>query len=174
MDALRTEIGQINDYQTFRIIPDGVPLPGYKQIPYHIVFDIKFDGRFKARLVAGGHRTDTPPDECFSGVVTMEAVRLGFILARLNGLLVCAGDIGNAFLYGITKEKYYIIAGPEFGPKVYKKRLVIYKSLYGLKSSAARFHEHLSTKLKKIGFSPSKADPDLWMKDCGTHYKYIA
>ena len=61
----------------------------------------------------------------------MEAVCLGFILARLNGLLVCAGNIGNAFLYGITKEKYYIIAGPEFGLDIYGRRLVIYKSLYG-------------------------------------------
>ena len=23
-------------------------------------------------------------------------------------------------------------------------------------------------------YKPSKADPDLWIKDCGTHYKYIA
>jgi len=104
----------------------------------------------------------------------MEAVRLGFILARMNGLLVCAGDIGNAFLYAVTKEKYYVIAGPEFGPEVHGKRLVIHKSLYGLKTSAASFHEHLSVKLRELGYTPSKADSDLWMKDCGTHYEYIA
>ena len=75
---------------------------------------MKFDGRHKARLVAGGHWTDTPAEECFSGVVLIEAVRLGFILARMNSLSMCTGDVGNAFLYGITKEKYYIIAGPEF------------------------------------------------------------
>ena len=23
-------------------------------------------------------------------------------------------------------------------------------------------------------YLPSKADPDLWIKDCGTHYEYIA
>jgi hypothetical protein len=28
--------------------------------------------------------------------------------------------------------------------------------------------------LKKLGFKPSKADSDLWMKDCGTHYEYMA
>jgi Reverse transcriptase (RNA-dependent DNA polymerase) len=91
----------------------------------------------------------------------MEAVRLGFILARLNGLMVCAGDVGNAFLYGKTREKVYVIAGEEFG--VHKgKRMIIDRSLYGLRSSAARFHEHLSEKLRKMGFRPSKADPDLW------------
>ena len=104
----------------------------------------------------------------------MEAVCLGFIIARMQGLLVCAGDVGNAFLYGVTREKYFIIAGPEFGPEAHGKRLVIYKSLYGLKSSTARFHEHLSVKLQSLGFKPTKADSDLWMKDCGTHYEYIA
>jgi len=120
------------------------------------------------------NRTNTPAEECFSGVVSIEAVRLGFILARMNGLSVCTGDVGNAFLYGITKEKYYIIAGPEFGPDVHGRRLVIYKSIYGLKSSAARFHEHLSERLKLLGFLPSKADPDLWIKNCGDHYEYVA
>ena len=24
-----------------------------------------------------------------------------------------------------------------------------------------------------MGYIPSKADSDLWMKDCGTHYEYI-
>ena len=141
-----------------------------------MVFDVKFDGWLKSRLVAGGHRTpDVPKEDVFSGVVTMEAVRLGFIMAHLNGLLVCAGDVGNAFLYSKTKEKVFIIAGPEFGPDLAGKRLIIDKALYGLKSSSARFHEHLSVKLRKMGFRPSKADLDLWIEqlDDGT-YEYVA
>ena len=43
-----------------------------------------------------------------------------------------------------------------------------------MKTSGARFHEHLSDILRKMGFHPSKADADLWMKDVGTHYEYIA
>jgi Reverse transcriptase (RNA-dependent DNA polymerase) len=142
-------------------------------IPYHCVFDVKFDGRRKCRLVAGGHRTDPPKEDIFSGVVSMEAVRLGFILARMNGLLVCAGDVGNAFLYGKTKEKVFVIAGEEFGANK-GKRMIVDRSLYGLRSSAARFHEHLSVKLRKMGFRPSKADPDLWYRKVGDHYEYIA
>ena len=64
---------------------------------------------------------DVPADSVYSGVIMMEAVHLGFILTQMNGLLVCAGDIGNAFLYAVTKEKYYVIAGPEFGPEVHGK-----------------------------------------------------
>ena len=173
-EAVDIELKQINDYETFRVLEDNERLPfGYKKIPYHCVFDVKFDGRRKCRLVAGGHRTDPPKEDIFSGVVSMEAVRLGFILARLNGLLVCAGDVGNAFLYGKTNEKVFVIAGPEFG--VHQgKRMIVDRSLYGLKSSAARFHEHLSIKLRKLGFKPSKADPDLWIRKIHDHYEYIA
>ena len=73
----------------------------------------------------------------FSGVVSMEAVRLGFTIAQKNGLKVCAGDVGNAFLNGITNEKVYVIAGDECGSKATGKRMIIHKSFYGLKSSAA-------------------------------------
>jgi hypothetical protein len=37
--------------------------------------------------------------------------------------------------------------------------------LYGLKTSAARFHEHLSESLLRLGVKKTKHDPDLWMVD---------
>jgi hypothetical protein len=62
-----------------------------------------------------------------------------------------------------TKEKIYITAGPEFGVDLHGKNLIIEKYLYGLKTSAARFHEHLSESLLRLGFKMTKHDPDLWM-----------
>src|SRR5688500_18592419 len=118
--------------------------------------------------------TDPPDEEIFSGVVSMETVRICFTLAKLNGLDVCAGDIGSAYLYGKIKEKVCITAGPEFGAELQGKMLFIYKALYGLKSSGARFHEHLSVTLLSMGYKPSKADYDLWMKKVDDHYEYIA
>lgn len=166
-DSIQLELDQIMSYEVFKVWPDDQPLPsGYKRIPYHIVYDVKFDGRLKSRLVAGGHMSEAvPKEESYSSVVSMEAMRLGFMLAKLNGLVACAGDVGNAFLYGTTREKVYIIAGPEFGPKLEGKRLIIDKALYGLKTSGARFHEHLSIQLQKLNFKPTKADPDLWMRE---------
>ena len=175
--SIQLELNQIMAYEVFIVWPKGKPLPpGYKRIPYSIVFDVKFDGRLKSRLVAGGHRSElVPKEESYSGVVSMEAMRLGFMLSKLNGLNACAGDVGNAFLYGKTREKVYIIAGPEFGKELEGRILIIDKSLYGLRTSGARFHEHLSLKLAKLGFKPSKADPDLWMrKHPDGHYEYIA
>src|SRR3982751_4185006 len=104
----------------------------------------------------------------------METVRICFTLARLNELEVCAGDIGNAYLYGKTKEKVFIIAGPEFGDKLLGKRLIIDKALYGLKSSSARFHVHLSDTLLSMGYKPSKAGYDLWIKQVHDIYEYLA
>jgi hypothetical protein len=68
-------------------------------------------------------------------------------LLRLYGLSCCACEIGNAFSYGKTKEKVYITAGPEFGTSLHGKNLIIDKSLYGSKTSAVRFHEHLNESL---------------------------
>jgi hypothetical protein len=108
------------------------------------------------------------------GVVRMDTVRIGFFLGELYGLSCCACDIGNAFLYGKTKEKVYINAGPEFGSNLHSKNLIIDKSLYALKTSAARFHEHLSESLLRLGFKKTKHDPDLKMVDKSSHYKYLA
>ena len=38
------------------------PPPGYKVIRVRLVYDVKHDGRHKARLVADGHLTDIPDD----------------------------------------------------------------------------------------------------------------
>jgi hypothetical protein len=81
----------------------------------------------------------------------MDTARIGLLIGELYGLSCCACDIGNDFLYGKTKEKVYITSGHEFGANLHGKNLIIDKSLYGLKTSAARFHEHLSKSLLRLG-----------------------
>ena len=132
-----------------------------------MVFAVKFDQRLKSRLVAGGHRSPmVHAEESFASVVSMEAVRIGFLMAKLNNLQVCVGDIGNAYLNAKTDEKLFIIAGPEFGPELAGKRLIIDKALYGTRTGAAKFHQLTTTFFRKLGFYPSRADPDLLMKHC--------
>ena len=96
------------------------------------------------------------------------------MLGELNKLSCCAADVGNAFLHGHTKEKVYIVAGPEFGPELEGQILVVVKSLHGLRTSAARFHETLADSLRKFGFKPSKCDADMWVRDMGDHYECLA
>jgi hypothetical protein len=139
---IKTKLKQLTDYQIFIVLDSGEDIPtGYQKIPYHMVFDVKYDLRHKARLVAGGNWTLNDKEDIDSGVVCMDTVRIGFFLGELYGLSCCACDIGNAFLYGKTKENVYITAGPKFEPNVHAKSLIIDKSLDGLKTSDARFHE---------------------------------
>jgi hypothetical protein len=64
-------------------------------------------------LFAGGKWTINEKEDIYSGVVRMNNVRVGFFLGELYRLSCCAQDIGHALLYGKTKEKVYITAGPE-------------------------------------------------------------
>ena len=61
-----------------------------------------------------------------------------------------AADVGNAYLHAWTREKVFIVAGPEFGKELEGRVMIIQKSLYGLTTSAARWHEELSATLLKI------------------------
>jgi hypothetical protein len=171
--SMDVEINQIDEYDTFNNLGKGRPPPrDHNKIRVHFVYDVKHDLRLKSRLVAEGNLTAPPKDSVYSGVVTLRSLRLCMLLAELNGLKVEAADIGNAYLEAYTQEKLYIIAGPEFGDRQ-GNVMVIVKALYGLRTSGARFHEKFADTLLAMQFLPCQADPDVWMKDCGTHYEYV-
>jgi hypothetical protein len=52
--------------------------------------------------------------------------------------------------------------------------LVIVKALYGLRTSGLRWHERFANCLHNEGFSPCKAEPDIWMRLNGYLYEYVA
>ena len=80
----------------------------------------------------------------------------------MNGLDIIAVDTQNSFLGAPTQEKVLFYAGNEC--KVDKDRvIVVICALYGLKSSALYFRNHIAENLgNKLGFKPSLANPDLW------------
>ena len=67
---------------------------------------------------------------------------------------VWGADIGEA----TTKEKLYIVAGPEF-EELQGHILVIHKALYGMKSSGLRWSQRLHDVMLQLGFTSCKADP---------------
>ena len=148
---------------------------GYQKIRVHLIFAVKHDGRHKARLVAGGHLTPDPIESIYSGVVSIRSLRLVIFLAKLNNLEVWGADIGNAYLEAKTKEKLYVVAGPEF-EELEGHILVIYKALYRLKSSGLRGSQKIHDIMLDMGFSPCKADPCVWLRKakCATKYEYVA
>jgi len=127
-----------------------------------MIFDVKMGENFrrKARLVADGHKTDSPATITYSSVVSRDSVRIALTIAALNDLKVLACDILNAYLTAPYREKFWCTAGPEFGSDR-GKTIIVVRALYGLKSSGAAFlAEHLSD----IGFAPTLADADVWMR----------
>ena len=146
---------------------------GHKKITAHLVFDVEHDGRHKARMVAGGHLTNTPLESACAGVVSPRGLQMCIFLAELNGLAPCATDIGNACLEAKTREKVCIKAGPEFKERE-GNLLMTHKALYGLKSSGKEFGELLADCLKELGFSPSEAEPETFMRRNGDLWEYVA
>ena len=65
----------------------------------------------------------------YSGVVSIRNLRLAMFLAELNDLELWGADVGNAYLQALTREKLYIVGGPEF-EALQGHVLVMYKALY--------------------------------------------
>ena len=173
-DAEKLEIQQLLDYNSFEDLGIGTPTPeGYQRIPCHFVYDQKVDGRAKARFVAGGHRTSTPTDSVYSGVVSLQGIRIVTFLAELNDLDLWSTDVGNAYLESYTSEKVVFVAGKEFG-NLAGHTLLIRKAQYGLKTSGRCWHDKLHDVLRDMDFIPSRAEEDIWMRDMDDHYEYIA
>ena len=81
----------------------------------------------------------------------METVYSGMFLAEPNNLELWGAD-GEHNLQALTREKLYTVDGPEC------------------------WHDKFFEILYQMGFKPSRADPDTWMKYSkdGSHYEYVA
>lgn len=157
---------------------DGKP-KGYKPLTVHMVFDIKLGENYrrKSRLVADGHKTEAPPSLTYSSVVSRDSVRIAMLLASLNGCDILSCDIQNAYLTAPCREKYYVVAGPEFGSDQ-GKCMIVTRALYGLPSAGATFRAFLGEHLYEMSYRPSLADPDVWMRPAvkpngEEYYEYI-
>jgi hypothetical protein len=93
----------------------------------------------------------------------MDTVRIGVFLGELYGISSVHVTSEMPIYTGKTKEKVYITSGPEFEESLHDKILTIDKSLYGLKTSAAVFHGHLSESLLRLGLKKTENDSDSWM-----------
>ena len=49
----------------------------------------------------------------------------------------------------------------------------IVKALYGLKSSGLRWHEPFADVLRDMGFFPSRAESDIWMRDIKIGFTHV-
>ena len=161
--ALAKEMGNVG--VAFEVLPKGHKAPpGYKKSSGHLIFDIKMDFTRKARWVKDGHKTPSPENSAYAGVVSRESIRIALTYAALHKVEVKAADIRNAYLQAPSSEKHYIVCGPEFGLENVGRVAIIRRALYGGKAAGRDFWHHLRSCMDELGFQSSRADPDVWFR----------
>jgi hypothetical protein len=96
----------------------------------------------------------------------------------LLGLPVLWADIRYAYLQAPSLEQHFIICGPEFGIKNEGHIGLIQHALYDGKVAGRNFWHHLRDCMGHLGFTSSRADPDVWLRlskqtTGGEYYKYV-
>ncbi len=162
-DAIAKEMKDVR--VAFKLLLDGQPVPiGHQKISCHMIFDIKMeDFCRKARLVAGGHRTEAPTTITYASVVSYETVCIALLMAALNDLEVKIGDVLNAYITAPVTERVWTVLGPEFGNNAGKTAIIV-RALYGLKSAGTAFCSYLDFFMRQMGYTSCKAGPDLFFK----------
>jgi hypothetical protein len=153
---------------------EGWPSADYQYAPLRLVYDIKSDLHYKARLVVQGHCVDPKGLSTRATVVKGISVRLLDVIAHHQGLHVVTGDVGNAFIQAFTKEKCYTHLGAEFGDCEGTIAIIV-RALYGLTTSAEQYIYLFADFLHGLGFIPTHYDHEIWMRLCESMdgYNYI-
>ena len=151
---------------------------GYQYAATWIVFDVKANGRRKARLVIGGHMVDSDNLDKFCTHMTSESNRILMTIADHMGYDVNVGDINNAYLCASTNEKIYTIGGLAFvkgGHALHEDDVAFAaKAQYGLGTSGFEWYMMLADQLRALGYKRSRGDPDVWFRSNGDeYYDYI-
>jgi hypothetical protein len=138
---------------------------GRKVIGCRWVFDVKSDGRKKARLVAQGFSQVEGIDfnELFSPVVRFESVRLMFALAALEGWYMTGVDVRTAYLYGKLDEEIYMRQPEGFQVRGQESKVIhLQRALYGLKQAGLAWWNELSQSMKDLGFTRLLSDAGIF------------
>ena len=112
-EAIDREVNLLrDDLECFRVGEESEITEDYQKIPLLWAFAVKFDGRHRARLCAGGHRTRDPETDYYSGVVELETVRILFVIAALKKFKVIAADVTSAYVQALTGCLLYTSPSP--------------------------------------------------------------
>jgi hypothetical protein len=174
-DAVKAELNQMVEKEVWTPVHRT---EGMKTIPSSIFLKEKFkdDGnldKIKARLVAGGHRQETPTSPTAAPTVTAESIRLTLAHAAVNNKRIVIVDVTGAFLNARMNEEVFMdIRGETAEILVREHReyeeylradgtitVKLTKALYGLKQSAYLWYEEIrSTLTRKCNLTTSRVD----------------
>jgi hypothetical protein len=154
--ALKSEMRDLFNLECFDIKSIGyAPGDDYQKTTLRIIYNVKQDLRRKAGLVAGEHLVDPLDHSVYSSTVKGISVKLLHVIAHKADMSQLYGNVSLAFVNASTNELVYSIAGPQFGEHE-GKTVIICKALYGLCTSAKRWHSHFANTLWSLEFKPTR------------------
>jgi len=160
-----SDLGAFKKGLSHKDLPEGMAVD--EIIDSIWVFDIKVDGRKRARFAARGDMEKNPNnDDKFSPVAQMRTVRTAMATAAQLNLQLVTLDFPKAFLLGkMDDAKPIFMYAPrgyaDFKGEVYQ----ILLPLYGLTVSSRRFYESLSEFMRELGFEHyAGGDPCLFRR----------
>jgi hypothetical protein len=152
--------------------------PGAKALPAKWVYRTKYnqDGsvdRYKARLVVKGfaQRPGVDFTELFAPVSRYATLRALLAHVAANDLELHQLDVKVAFLNGPLQETIFMVQPPGFerGDDVCRLK----RALYGLRQAPRAWHARLVAELRAFGFTPSDADPCLFIRGKGAQRVFL-
>ena len=144
---------------------------GCKTIGCRWVFNVKSDGRKRARLVTQGFLQVEGVDysELFSPVVCFASMCLMLALTALHNWYMTGVDICTAYLYGKLDEEIYMHQPEGFIASGQESKVICLKrALYGLKQAGLAWWKELSNSMKDLGFAHLHSDARIFVCREGT------
>ncbi len=165
-EAIEKEFKKMNDNKVWRKIKRKSMPANRRCVKHKWVFEIKRNGRFRARLVACGYSQVAGVDftEIFSPVANDISFRILLILIVVYGFDSLIFDVETAFLLGDLKEEIFMDC-PEGMDHEEDECLLLEKTIYGLLQSARYYFKKFESVLvKKMGFKQCPCDPCLFYR----------
>ncbi len=101
--------------------------------------------------------------QTYSSTTQDISVGIIMIIAVQNSLNFMTPDIGRAFCTSPRAEKVWTRAGEEFGSRA-GSIVTLKRALYGHRTAIRSYHEFWGYCLVRMGFTPSRANQDLWWR----------
>jgi hypothetical protein len=170
MIPMKIEMETLKSKHTWDLVK---PPPGANIMDSMWVYDIKWDGegnriKDKARLVGKGYTQQLGVDynETWAAVTRLESVRMTAAIAAKHNLKLWRIDFVGAYLNSLTKEDIYMKQPEGFvepGYEDYVAKLV--HTIYGTMQGGHDWYETLGTTFDELGYTTSRADPCVRLKE---------
>ena len=171
--ACSKEMDNLRKHNVYNLVPLSSVPKGEKILGTKFVFKKKLDGRFKARLVVGGHRQEPGQDygRSYAPVCRIGSIRITCAIGCHNNWPIYQLDVVGAFLNALCDRDVYVRPAPGTSaknsatgePMVYK----LERSLYGLSQSPALWNDTLNESLTVFGWKRTQSDPCVYVYTSG-------